>query len=404
MTAVKTHELTHLDLFSGIGGFAFAARWAGFKTVGFCEIDKYCQKVLAKNFGGIPLVSDICQLLCALQNNKQLRSEISKSLTNANSKDESCESASGAAQCGHIQKASQSEIEADGSVRGDVVQQQCEDQMELIQAAENGCAEMETRIGRTATDLSESQSVMSHSKRSGGDGSLPEMDTPARSAGANRNHRVNSTRTMSNGGATSRNSDLKSLMDELYANLATRGRTVDLLTAGFPCQPYSLAGQRRGASDDRALWPRLFEVIEILRPAFCLLENVAGILSMELDQVLSDLESIGYACAPPFIIPACGVDAPHRRNRVWIVGHATGTGLPDRTGISMGTAGTIQPKFERSDISNGTTWTTEPGVGRVAHGVPHRVDRLKGLGNAIVPQLAFQILKAIAKVETETQK
>ena len=394
--------------------------------------------MLAKNFGGIPLVSDICQLLCALQNNKQLRSEISKSLTNANSKDESCESASGAAQCGHIQKASQSEIEADGSVRGDVVQQQCEDQMELIQAAENGCAEMETRIGRTATDLSESQSVMSHSKRSGGDGSLPEMDTPARSAGANRNHRVNSTRTMSNGGATSRNSDLKSLMDELYANLATRGRTVDLLTAGFPCQPYSLAGQRRGASDDRALWPRLFEVIEILRPAFCLLENVAGIVSMELDQVLSDLESIGYACRT-FIIPACGVDAPHRRNRVWIVGHAGRERDNKRGGERRGSKSTEsrhQPErsgkhaddvadshklyAQRSDDnskknrrgsvqrqtglqsscdSRPEIWLPEPDVCRVAHGVPNRVDRLKALGNAIVPAVAYQILKAIYDID-----
>jgi len=98
-------------------------------------------------------------------------------------------------------------------------------------------------------------------------------------------------------------------------------RGIDLITGGFPCQPFSVAGQQRGKADDRYLWPEMHRVIAEARPRFLLAENVTGIIPMELDTVLSDLERIGYACGT-LVVPACGVDAPHRRNRVWIVGHA----------------------------------------------------------------------------------
>ena len=94
----------------------------------------------------------------------------------------------------------------------------------------------------------------------------------------------------------------------------------DVITGGFPCQPVSVAGKRRGAEDDRWLWPEMLEVISAVRPAWVIGENVAGIIKMGLDGVLADLEGEGYTTRT-FIIPACGVGAPHRRNRVWILAH-----------------------------------------------------------------------------------
>lgn len=105
-----------------------------------------------------------------------------------------------------------------------------------------------------------------------------------------------------------------------------------LLTAGFPCQPFSVAGQQQGIADDRYLWPVVLGFVRALRPEYVLLENVPAIdgrKHMVLDRVLSDLEESGYS-AGPLEIPACAVDAPHIRNRVWIVAHASSAELPDR--------------------------------------------------------------------------
>ena len=100
-----------------------------------------------------------------------------------------------------------------------------------------------------------------------------------------------------------------------------KGIRADLVTGGFPCQPFSHAGKRRGTQDDRHLWPEMLRVIEDARPAWVLGENVAGIIGMELDGVLADLESLGYA-AWPLVIPACATDARHRRDRVWITAYS----------------------------------------------------------------------------------
>lgn len=94
--------------------------------------------------------------------------------------------------------------------------------------------------------------------------------------------------------------------------------TVDLVCGGFPCQPFSVAGKRGGKDDDRALWPEMLRVIREVEPAWAIGENVSGIIHMELDNVLSDLEGAGYSCQS-FVIPACGVDAQHKRDRVWII-------------------------------------------------------------------------------------
>lgn len=99
--------------------------------------------------------------------------------------------------------------------------------------------------------------------------------------------------------------------------------TIDLLTGGFPCQPFSCAGKQRGKKDDRYLWPEMLRIISEVHPTWIIGENVSGIINMGLDQVLSDLENTGYTCQS-FIIPACAKNAPHRRDRVWIVGYAGG--------------------------------------------------------------------------------
>jgi len=193
----------------------------------------------------------------------------------------------------------------------------------------------------------------------------------------------------------------------------------DILTAGYPCQPFSQAGVRRGEEDDRHIWPEIFTIVQAKRPAWCVFENVSGHISLGLDQVLSDLESKGYA-VQPFVVPACAVDAPHRRDRVWIVADAqsqrverhrtTGEQEPQSpTGerLSGRDSAGAQPGFwlPKSGVGgtlpNGlSAWMDEPrDIPRVATGVKQRAARLKGLGNAIVPQIAMQIGLTIKAVE-----
>ena len=168
--------------------------------------------------------------------------------------------------------------------------------------------------------------------------------------------------------------------------------TIDVICGGFPCQPWSVAGQQRGAEDDRDLWPVMASLIEKLRPRWVVGENVRGFVKepLGLQRSLSDLESIGYEVAP-FVIPACAVDAPHRRDRVWIVAQETGN--------AGGKRARGDEHAQRCGNDQGPTWLPEPDVGRVANGVPRRVDRLKSLGNAVVPQVVEQIGRAIMEAE-----
>lgn len=271
------------------------------------------------------------------------------------------------------------------------------------------------------------------------------------------------------------------------ANDPTQIPDCDILTAGYPCQPFSLASpKRKGTEDPRHLWPYLLKIVTSKRPTWCVFENVYGHVSMGLDTVLNDLETQGYS-ARTFNVPALSVDANHKRERLWIVANArdisgrdgeqrgigengsreldkglgatetvktsrpseapgtmadsesTRTGKNNKglwsgtSGVSRGeeTSGAKESMAnsnnsrdrtpEHEHIINGKKtdsgrkrqplnrvgglgkngrweWQPEPSVGRVAHGVPRRMDRIRGLGNAIVPQIAMQIGMAIKEV------
>jgi DNA (cytosine-5)-methyltransferase 1 len=261
----------HIDLFSGIGGFALAALWAGFETIVFCEKDKYCQKVLNKHWPNVPIIEDIHEF--------------------------------------------------------------------------------------KGSDYT---------------------------------------------GAT-------------------------ILTAGVPCQPASTAGKRRGKEDDRWLWGETIQAISTSNPLWIILENVRGLLTLEggvvFDELLTQLEDIGYPTRT-FIIPACAVNAPHRRDRVWVVAHRNSSRELQQKGIKSNKWGWIGNGSKKVITNNDSTrlshrkslkespqirkttyrsdwWSIEPQVDRVVPGLRGRVDRLKGLGNAIVPQVAYQILKGIAEIEEQ---
>lgn len=224
-----------------------------------------------------------------------------------------------------------------------------------------------------------------------------------------------------------KNFPLVPIHDDAWTLEPSRFQPVDVLTGGYPCQPFSLAGKRRGAADHRHVWPAMRRVVAQARPAWVVCENVAGHVTLGLDEVLADLENLGYATRA-FVIPACAVDAPHRRDRVWIVGNALGEGLEGHAGHVQGQAGGAPDRHaapaglcedvadaDPQRLGRGTVeeqakgrgrpahpdwWDAEPGVGRVAHGVPARVDRIAGLGNALVPHVAAGILRCVVLHES----
>ena len=344
--------MTHLDLFSGIGGFCVAAQACGYTTIGFCEREPYAQQILKERFGAV--LADAA----GQQDNRER----------------------GDRKCGRnaVGRNQQAARRRNGQ-------------------ADNNCA------GRCHPIL---------------------------------------------------HPDIFTLNGADYAG-------VDLLTGGFPCQPFSVAGKRRGAEDDRAIWPEMLRVIGEAKPTWIIGENVAGIVTMELDNILSDLEGIGYA-AWPLVIPACAVDARHRRDRVWIVAHAEGSRGQPRTGSIHRNAGEARPETGRcfqldgegEDVADADSqrgcvrqvhgedasdaWESsrprqrqnagqlESAVCGMADGIPegldsgggfcqwpeedhetprvttgmkHRAHRLKGLGNAIVVQVATEIIRAITSLE-----
>ena len=247
-------------------------------------------------------------------------------------------------------------------------------------------------------------------------------------------------------------------------------RTVDVISGGFPCQPFSVAGKQKGKGDDRYLWPEMLRVITELRPRCVVGENVPGIIKIAAGQVVKDLERAGYHVVV-FNFEAAAVGARHRRSRVFFVGiadvadtdgrtmrhdfgderkttrkeHASrGTGTDPERAMADAACERIQrhaaicaaKPAERSgqmqsdaesgneavydamcsgcagdarwgksqELADGRCWAAEPDVGRVAHGIPARVDRLKCLGNAVVPQQAYPIFRALRETILDGMK
>lgn len=201
--------------------------------------------------------------------------------------------------------------------------------------------------------------------------------------------------------------------------------TAFIVTGGFPCQPFSKAGKQKGTDDDRWLWPEMYRIIRQQQPSWVVAENVTGIINLALEKVLSDLEAANYT-HQTFIIPACAVGAPHQRDRVWIVAHSNserksnvtlgkGKKLEQRSfidadtvrvGLKRGVKKTTskQRSLQRTTERIFEEWRggwniSEPAVLRVDDGVSRRLDRIRSLGNSIVPQVAMEILKVIKEIE-----
>lgn len=172
-----------------------------------------------------------------------------------------------------------------------------------------------------------------------------------------------------------------------------------ILTAGWPCQPHSVAGKQRGAADERELWPEILRVIRGYRPRWFLGENVRNILSTDhgryFGTILRQLAEVGYD-AEWQVISASAVGAPHIRERIWIVAYPTGQRpllWRDRTKAKP---------TQGAGLSGGSHWAdgaVPPELVRMAHGLPNRVDRLHAIGNALVPQIPHFIGQLIMGVE-----
>ena len=240
---------------------------------------------------------------------------------------------------------------------------------------------------------------------------------------------------------------------------------IDIITGGFPCQPFSLAGKRKGTADDRHLWPEMLRIISEVKPTWVIAENVYGLLSQQEGVVFEncclDLENQGYE-VQPFIIPACAINAPHRRDRVWIVAHTNtpGSGTPTGRTHSNGQKVIEEQQlvqFKRGGQDSNVTDTRDTGLqggertgtydkGQTAHGSvaecnsawdeswlevaqrlcklddglstglvgyldmtnehlqkrnEDRTKKLKALGNAIVPQVVYQIMMSLLEVRSK---
>ena len=192
-----------------------------------------------------------------------------------------------------------------------------------------------------------------------------------------------------------------------HTHTHTHDFSVDLICGGFPCQDISVAGKGAGLAGARSgLWHEFARVIGELRPRYVIVENVAALLARGMGTVLGDLSALGYD-AEWHVVPASAVGAPHRRERVWIVAvrnansqREVGDGISDTDSAGRQQQRWTEPvPAQQFAAQCDSWWESEPDVGRVAHGIPSRVDRLRCLGNAVVPQIVEIIGRAILERE-----
>lgn len=183
---------------------------------------------------------------------------------------------------------------------------------------------------------------------------------------------------------------------------------VDLITGGYPCQPFSVAGNQKAEEDPRHLWPPMLRVIAQRRPTWVVCENVLGHITLGLDKVLHDLEGEGYS-ARPFVLPALSAGLNHNRGRVYVVAHSPSNGLnevsplgcngqthertPKRSEQNRHNEGCcgVRSSMDWRSYSSGRGGVESTAI-RVDDGLPHRMDRNRGLGNAIAPSVAAELL------------
>jgi DNA (cytosine-5)-methyltransferase 1 len=198
---------------------------------------------------------------------------------------------------------------------------------------------------------------------------------------------------------------------------------IDVLSGGFPCQPYSTAGKRKGKEDDRHKWPQMLRAIREIQPRWIVGENVPGLINwkrgMVLDEIKADLEAAGFEVMPPLILPAGGVGGRHRRERLFLVAHSN---RERYQGVKPKLSNEVQPMevaietLAAHKFSNGIkNELPEPYVISTNNGIPVDLDgiafskwkeqSISGFGNAVVPQLVYEIFKAIENYENieETQ-
>jgi DNA (cytosine-5)-methyltransferase 1 len=182
----------------------------------------------------------------------------------------------------------------------------------------------------------------------------------------------------------------------------------NVICGGYPCQPFSGAGKRLGTDDPRHLWPWVRTAISEIRPDYAILENVRGHVTMGGTAVIGDLADIGYD-AQWRVVSAAGMGAPHRRDRLIIVAYPTQlhgdvfnnyptSGMEPRTSTKLRNNRRAAGVAQRTSNTR-TYWSVEPNMGRMVNGVPNRVDRLRGLGNAVVPQVAEYVGRLIVNTQ-----
>lgn len=177
-----------------------------------------------------------------------------------------------------------------------------------------------------------------------------------------------------------------------FSGINWRGK-IDVISGGFPCQPYSSAGLRKGTDDERHLWPEMLRVIREVAPRWVVGENVFGIVTWEnglvFEQVHIDLEAEGYE-VQAFVLPAASTNAPHRRDRTWFIAHSKINTFNHENKPKIKTGSHKIPKKRFDGDSK-----PESSVPGMDDGVPGWMDEVRGLGNAIVPDVAYRIFDTI---------